>query len=234
MKNPLLSVITVSYNAAAVIETTIKSVIEQQCDDFEYIIIDGNSTDGTQKIVEKYRANLAVWISEPDKGIADALNKAVSHARGKYIVSILAGDVLLDLPYTKLINEDADLVCFPVLVTGDIIKYPYVNNWLKVMNTIPHQGAFFKNTVNLIHDTRYRYYCDLDLCQKYYINKLKVNVYNAPLVAFHGLDGATSNKKNFKEVFTIVKNNYGSAYEAFSYVYFKFLGLRKRLGFITE
>ena len=229
MNNPLISVITVTYNAAEAVETTIKSIINQPFDNVEYIVIDGNSTDGTQAVVAPYLDKIDVWLSEPDKGISDALNKGVRLAKGKYVIFILAGDTLNELPYKQLEDESADLVCFPVMVTGNIIHQPKVNNWLKIMNTIPHQGAFFKRTDNLIHDNRWRFYCDLALCQIYYQKKLSIKVYNTPVVAFHGLDGATSNKRNFKEVFKIVEDNYGWGYKALSFLYFKFVGLKNRL-----
>jgi glycosyltransferase involved in cell wall biosynthesis len=231
MKNtPLISVITVTYNAVDVIEKTIHSVINQPYDNFEYIIIDGNSTDGTQALIEeRYLDKIDGWLSEPDSGIPDALNKGVKLARGKYIVFILAGDTLIELPHKQLLNEDADLVCFPVRVTGDVVAQPRVNRSLKIMNTIPHQGAFFKRTKNLVHDNRYRFYCDLALCQVYYKQHLFIKTYNSPVVAFHGLDGATSNKNNFKEVFKVVGDNYGPLYRAFSFMYFKIEGIKTRL-----
>lgn len=229
METPLISIITVTYNAADVVETTIKSIISQPFDDFEYIVVDGNSTDGTQAVIEQYRNKIDVWLSEPDKGIPDALNKGVRLAKGKYILFILAGDALIELPHKQLAAEDAELVCFPVMVTGNVIHQPEVNGRLKIMNTIPHQGAFFKRTGNLVHDNRWRFYCDLALCQVYYQKKLPIRVYNAPVVAFHGLDGATSNKRNFREVFKIVEDNYGWGYKALSFLYFKFDGLKRRL-----
>lgn len=229
MNNPTISIITVTYNAAAAIETTIKSIIEQPFDDYEYLVIDGNSTDGTQKVIEKYADKINLFISEPDKGIPDALNKGVKLAKGKYVVFILAGDKLFTLPYKELAASDADVVCFPVKLTGDEIHYPEVNDLLKIRNTIPHQGAFFKRTNNLVHNLKYRFYCDFDLCQIYYKKKLEFKVFNAPVVAFHGLDGATSDKKNFHEVFSIITENYGVSYRILSFMYWKYFGLMKRL-----
>lgn len=229
MKTPAVSIITVTYNAAAAIETTIKSIIEQPFDNYEFLVIDGNSTDNTKDIVQKYSDKIDIFQSEPDKGIPDALNKGVKLARGKYIVFILAGDRLITIPHKQLAASNADVVCFPVELTGSEIHYPEINDWLKIRNTIPHQGAFFKRTPNLVHDLKYRFFCDFALCQIYYKNKLKFKVFSEPIVAFHGLDGATSDKKNFHEVFTIIKENYGSFYKALSFVYWKYFGLIKRL-----
>jgi glycosyltransferase involved in cell wall biosynthesis len=229
MKNPIVTVITVVYNSASVIERTIQSVLRQRAELHEYIVIDGNSTDGTQALIEKYRENIDVYLSEMDRGIPHALNKAVALASGKYVIFILGGDTLTHIPYEYLKVEQADLVCFPVMVTGDKIQYPKLGSRLKIMNTIPHQGAFFKKTEYLIHNENYRYYCDFALCQLYFINNRSIKIYDNPVVAFHGLDGATSNKNNFKEVFKIVRDNYGVSYQLLSYLYFKYDGLKRRL-----
>ena len=76
MEKPLISVVTVAYNAVATIEQTILSVINQTYPNIEYIIIDGGSTDGTVNIIKKYMDHIAYWVSEPDKGIYDAMNKS--------------------------------------------------------------------------------------------------------------------------------------------------------------
>lgn len=89
--NPVFTIITVCYNSAATIEKTIKSVLGQSFTDFEYIIIDGASTDGTLDIINKYRSGIATVVSEPDKGIYYAMNKGLSLARGR-IVGIINSD----------------------------------------------------------------------------------------------------------------------------------------------
>lgn len=86
-----VSIITIAYNSAETIEATIKSVIAQDYPNVEYIIIDGASKDDTMKIVEKYSDNIAIVISEPDKGIYDAMNKGVDAATGD-VIGILNSD----------------------------------------------------------------------------------------------------------------------------------------------
>ena len=93
MKNhPKVSIITITYNAEKYLERTIQSIISQTYPNIEYVIIDGNSKDGTIQIIEKYRNNIEVLISEPDKGLYDAMNKGLRKATGDYIVFMNAGD----------------------------------------------------------------------------------------------------------------------------------------------
>ena len=88
----LISIVTVSYNAVLTIEQTILSVINQTYPNVEYIIIDGGSTDGTVDIIKKYANKIAYWVSEPDKGIYDAMNKGGLKATGDFIQFLNAGD----------------------------------------------------------------------------------------------------------------------------------------------
>ena len=92
----LISIVTVSYNAVLTIEQTILSVINQTYPNVEYIIIDGGSTDGTVDIIKKYEDKIAYWVSEPDKGIYDAMNKGVVVATGEWINFMNAGDIFTD------------------------------------------------------------------------------------------------------------------------------------------
>ena len=84
-KKPLVSIITVVFNGEKYLEQTIKSVINQTYKNIEYLIIDGGSSDGTLDIVKKYEKQLSNWISEPDKGLYDAMNKGIKRAKGEII-----------------------------------------------------------------------------------------------------------------------------------------------------
>lgn len=105
---PVVSVVTVVRNSAALLETTIRSVIELHDVNIEHIIIDGASTDNTLETIGRYNDKIAFWLSEPDKGIADAWNKGIAHSRGQVITILNAGDYLAIDSVQKVI-EDIDI-----------------------------------------------------------------------------------------------------------------------------
>ena len=89
---PVFSIITVTYNAERWLERTILSVLSQSYTNVEYLIIDGGSKDRTVEIIRQYASGLAYWVSEPDKGLYDAMNKGLRQATGDYLVFLNAGD----------------------------------------------------------------------------------------------------------------------------------------------
>lgn len=95
MEQTKISIITVCYNSCTNIEKTIKSVLSQNYDNIEYIIIDGKSTDGTIEIIQKYSNNIDTFISEPDNGIYDAMNKGIKHSTGEWLMFMNAGDTYI-------------------------------------------------------------------------------------------------------------------------------------------
>ena len=92
MENTKVTIVTVTYNAKDLLEETIHSVLNQTYTNIEYIIIDGNSTDGTFEIIKKYEDKIDYWVSEPDDGIYYAMNKAIEKASGEWINFMNAGD----------------------------------------------------------------------------------------------------------------------------------------------
>ena len=91
---PTFSIITITYNAVRLVEQTLLNVLSQSYPNIEYIVIDGGSTDGTVDIIKRYESGLTYWVSEPDKGIYDAMNKGLQKATGDYVWFINAGDSL--------------------------------------------------------------------------------------------------------------------------------------------
>lgn len=93
-QQPKISVITVVYNGATLIERTIQSVLLQTYSNIEYLIIDGASTDGTLEKIQPYKSNINYFVSEPDSGIYDAMNKGLKAATGEYVWYMNAGDTI--------------------------------------------------------------------------------------------------------------------------------------------
>jgi len=120
---PLVSVVTVVFNGKDFIERTLESVLSQDYSNIEYIVIDGNSTDGTQEIVRRYQSRLAYFSSEPDDGIYDAMNKGIAVARGAWINFMNAGDEFFKVDtVSKSVIQMSSAV--EILFGGVEIQYP--------------------------------------------------------------------------------------------------------------
>lgn len=117
-----ISIITISFNAIEGIERTICSVINQTYTNIEYIIIDGGSTDGTVDIIKKYENKITKWISEPDKGIYDAMNKGIKMASGEWINFMNAGDRFAN----KTVLAEIFKTDYP-----DNVKFLYSDNYFE-------------------------------------------------------------------------------------------------------
>ena len=103
---PKLSIITINLNNAQGLEKTIKSVVSQTYSDYEYIIIDGASTDGSVDVIQEYRNKITYWVSEPDTGIYNAMNKGILKATGEYCQFLNSGDILVDNNVTERMLSD--------------------------------------------------------------------------------------------------------------------------------
>lgn len=115
LQNPLISVITVTFQGGAQLEDTIQSVLNQSYQNIEYIIIDGGSTDNSLDILKKYESDIDYWLSEPDKGIYDAMNKGIELASGNWINFMNCGDrffskVVLTNIFGNQLQSDASIL----------------------------------------------------------------------------------------------------------------------------
>lgn len=179
---PKITVVTVTYNAEQYLEQTIKSVIEQDYPNIEYIIIDGASSDGTVDIIKKYEKYLSYWISEPDKGIYDAMNKGIDVATGEWINFMNAGDSFVD-PNTilKVFStnfKDADIIGGNYFYVKDKNKeYKISPKLTKVFNSTfcCHQSLFTKTLLmkKFKFDTSLKIVADYDFMLKVYIQNYK-------------------------------------------------------------
>ncbi|MCI5151174.1 MAG: glycosyltransferase [Candidatus Electrothrix sp. MAN1_4] len=148
-----LSVITICYNETRLIEKTIRSVLNQTFKDYQYIVIDGASTDGTIEIINKFDNKIDIFISESDKGIYNAMNKGLHYVNGEYVLFLNGGDYLandrvFENVFASNCKEDI-LHGYMQNIEGDIIKsLPKINikKYLK-SNTLPHQATFVKKRI---------------------------------------------------------------------------------------
>jgi glycosyltransferase involved in cell wall biosynthesis len=168
------SIVTVCRNAEKTIDATLRSVAEQDYPHVEQIVIDGASTDGTLAAIEKYRDRLAYFVSEPDGGIFDAMNKGVRAATGDYLLFLNADDTLFNASVLrraaeKLAALDVDFAYgAPFVVTADPARsfvkwFPPVDKWFLHEDTINHQSMFIRRTafdVCGLYDTRYKICAD--------------------------------------------------------------------------
>src|SRR5688572_17840000 len=120
--SPLVSVITVSFNAASTIQRTIDSVLALTYPNIEYIIIDGGSTDDTLNLIKQYESQIDYWLSESDNGIYDGMNKGIGAATGEWINFMNCGDRFASahsLNFFENIRADADIIYGKA-----IVEYP--------------------------------------------------------------------------------------------------------------
>lgn len=151
------SIITVNYNNRDGLRKTIESVINQTCRDFEYIVIDGGSTDGSVDVLKEYDKDIDYWVSEPDKGIYNAMNKGIVQAHGDYLNFMNSGDILYNkevLANVTSHTEDMDILVgkdyhynetsqkgFASILPSRISMVTFFKE------TLPHQGAFIKRAL---------------------------------------------------------------------------------------
>jgi len=227
---PLISVITVVYNGSAQLRATIESVLQQKRDDLEYIVVDGDSTDGTRDVLLSFNSQLDYWVSEPDAGIYDAMNKAINLARGQFIYHLNIGDRLLRIP--GVLNEPVpeDVICIAGVVqtSANGLHIPSAGVALRFHNTLHHQGCFYRKTPELRYDLRYKVFSDFDLNQRLLRSGGKI-VLCSDVVAVHDSGGISHTTNRFFEVYCIVRRNFGPWWVAVCFAYFKYRGLLKRL-----
>lgn len=154
-KIPRLSIITVNLNNRDGLQKTLQSVLSQNCSDYEFIIIDGGSTDGSQEILEVYKKSLNFCVSEPDGGIYQAMNKGIMQAKGEYCLFLNSGDWLNEDVLPRAVREctGEDIIYFDTYLSYDdarfeVLRYPpalTMRNFYK--RTIGHQSTLIKTNL---------------------------------------------------------------------------------------
>ncbi|MBU2711722.1 glycosyltransferase family 2 protein [Zooshikella harenae] len=181
---PLISIITVCYNAVDFIESTFISIKEQNFQDYEYIVIDGGSSDGTLEVIQKHQDIIDYWQTEPDQGIADAMNKGLGHAQGAYILFLHADDYFHTSNSLSVVADfmkkkpGYDVYACNILYGSNpnlsLQKPRGFNAWINIKTGIFHQGALCKktlfDTIGLF-DTHFKIAMDYDWFLRAYLKK---------------------------------------------------------------
>lgn len=223
-----LSIITVVYNNVEGIKSTLSSVVSQDYQHIEYIVVDGNSTDGTVDIVNKYMDRIAVFVSEPDAGIYDALNKGISYASGDVIAILHSGDrfcnshVCSDM--IEHMNKTKSEFCFSDLVivnnsSGEVLRYyaaSYFKKWMFRIGWMPpHPTCFIERHLfdELgVYSTDYKIAGDFDLVARFfYSRKIRWSYLDQVTVRMAGgglsNSGWESKKMIFNEINSSLRSN---------------------------
>jgi glycosyltransferase involved in cell wall biosynthesis len=218
------SVITVTYNAALWLERTIQSILLQP--GIEYIIVDGGSTDGTLDIIRKYESQISRWISEPDNGLYDAMNKGLKLATGDYVWFINAGDTVYSENTVREISAMLDMNDLPDIIYGETemvdasgksmgmrrLKAPEKLTWksFKMGMLVSHQSFIVRRTLATDYNLDYKYASDIDWCIRCLKNA--ETIFNTHLILSHFLEAglsAANRKESLKERYRMMCRYYG-------------------------
>ena len=237
MATPVISVITVCYNAEKEIVATLQSVKEQTFTEYEYIIIDGASKDKTLEVISQSGVTPTHLISERDKGIYDAMNKALALAKGEYLMFLNAGDSLYSANTLQQIADAAKQT--PDVIYGDTAIVDADRNYLHPRKLRPpknltsssfkngmlvcHQAFLPKRELAMPYDMAYRFSSDFDWCVKI-LSKSKTCTQIEGFIVNYLQEGATTRNhiKSLKERFRIMTKHYGLFTTMFKHICFLF------------
>ena len=202
-----ITVITVCHNAAKTLEKTIKSVLNQTYPNIEYIIIDGGSTDDTVDIIKRYADRLAYWISEPDKGIYDAMNKGIEVATGEWINFMNAGDTFYEEKTIEFVLEainykhKIDIIYGSsnlIFKWGNFITHPLPLENITTKMVFVHQSCFVKTQLMKTYkfSNQYKIASDYDFFYHQYKNG-KTFIYIPLCIASYDAVYGLSSKNRF-------------------------------------
>lgn len=237
MSTIAISIITINFNQSEDLEETIRSVVSQSFKDYQYLVIDGGSTDGSVDVIKKYKEQIHHWVSEKDNGIYNAMNKGIAAAKGNYVLFLNSGDVLTSENALQDFVQHQDF-------KGDIIygDYQFVNGqkiypdkitpYYFMKSSLPHQSTFFKRSVFDAmggFDESYRISADRAFYLKCMVsNQFQWQHIHYPLTLFD-LEGISNNpgqlKKKQVEDERLLQENLGVFYSD----YLKMLALEKEL-----
>lgn len=229
-ERPLVSIVVVLFRDREECIRLLQNISSFDPREFELIVIDGGSDDGTVEVLQEWDDKIDYWLSEPDSGIYDAMNKGIAAAHGEYVFHLNAGDILQSIPSETLaacLKDKVDVASFPVMTDREGIFRPETGFQLRFVNSWHHQGTFYRRTQDLVYDTRYRIYADFDLNQRWLKNGKEVRLFNE-VVSYHRMDGISADTRNVHEVYRIVRRNFGATYVVLAVVWPHYQALRRK------
>lgn len=242
-KSPLISIITITYNAEATIGPTLQSVSEQTFEDYEHLVIDGASTDGTLSLARRYEG--VRILSEPDKGLYDAMNKGLSMARGRYVLFLNSGDTFhskkILSEYARRAQLGEDIIYGDTVIVDSnrhIIGQRHLNAPAHLTRTsfaqgmlICHQAFMVRRELAPEYDIRYRFSADYDWTIKCISAADPSRCTNLNLIVIDYLsDGLTDRNKgrSLRERYRVMASHYGHFRTIINHIGFIFRALKRR------
>ena len=216
-----LSIITVNLNNRDGLQRTIDSVVSQTFTDYEWIVIDGGSTDGSRELIEQYADHFAYWCSEPDKGIYNAMNKGIAHAKGDWLQFLNSGDCLyekntLEKVFAK--EHEADVIYGNAIMDDNKTLFIYPSRLSLsyiTKHNISHQASFYKITLfkDKMYDEQFKVIADYVLIIEFaisgkifkYVDQILVTIENNGISTSHIGDEETKTVKYY--IPTIIRND---------------------------
>ena len=201
------SIITVNYNGVEGLGKTIQSVVRQNYSNYEYIVIDGGSTDGSKQLIEQNRKNITFWCSEPDSGIYNAMNKGIPHATGEYILFLNGGDVFHSdtvLSEVKSHLDGTDIISGYALINNRKYLNIHEENVLIMLlhSTFSHQATFIRRELfdNYKYDEHLKIVSDWEAWVDWVIMGNRTYKYINTIVSDYDLSGISSDDNNLQNI----------------------------------
>jgi glycosyltransferase involved in cell wall biosynthesis len=246
MLNPKFSIITITFNASSVIAPTLESVLSQTYANYEYILVDGASTDDTVAVAKASGIDFAHIVSEPDKGLYDAMNKGIALASGDYLCFLNAGDAFyakdtLQTIVDAIAGEDE----LPDVLYGETAEVDEQRNFVRMRRLkapenltwrsfrdgmlVCHQAFYARREIVPQYDLQYRLSSDVDWCIK--VMKRAKKMVNVHAVVVNYLQNGLSlqhHRASLKERFRVMSRHYGLLPTIGRHIYFVFRAIAKR------
>ena len=228
-ERPMVSIIMVLFRDREECIRLLNNIFTFDPRQFELIVIDGGSDDGTADVLREWDDKIDYWLSEPDSGIYDAMNKGVAAARGEYVFHLNAGDTLKSIPIetlTECLKDQVDIASFAVMTDDGETFHPETGFLLRIVNTWHHQGTFYRRSPDMAYDTAYKIYADFDLNQRLLKSGKKVKLFRQ-VVSMHGTGGMSHSGLNEHENYRAIRKNFGLHYVVVRHLWTHYQALRR-------